>query len=113
MRKSDKKIDKQLCQQLTEVCSKALENIEGFQWLTHVVNYSNFPKSLRVICVFDTNQHLDSYLQSTNPDYLQSLINIALAELNIKLNNIANCVVLDTEQNCQQQHKGNWAMRLS
>ena len=51
MRKTDKKMDNQLRHVLTEVCEVALKDINGFQWLTHVVNYSNFPKSLQVVCV--------------------------------------------------------------
>ena len=58
MRKTDKKMDNQLRHVLTEVCEVALKDINGFQWLTHVVNYSNFPKSLQVVCVFDTNENL-------------------------------------------------------
>ena len=59
MRKSDKKLDNQLRLVLTDVCETALKEVEGFQWLTHVVNYSNFPQSLRVVCVFDTNENFD------------------------------------------------------
>jgi len=49
MRKTDKKLDNQLIKLLTEVCETALEDFSGFQWLTHIVDYSNFPKSLKVI----------------------------------------------------------------
>jgi len=46
MRKTDKKRDNTLRLALTEVCDIALKDIAGFQWLTHCVNYSNFPQSL-------------------------------------------------------------------
>ena len=113
MRKSDKKIDQQLRKVLTEVCTQCKNTIKGFEWLTHRVNYSSFPNSLKVICVFDTNVNLENYIQSHNNHYLQSLINMTLCELGIKLNKGKNIVSFDTEQNCQQQHNGNWAIRLS
>ena len=112
MRKSDKKLDNQLRMVLTQVCENALEEIEGFQWLTHMVNYSNFPKSLKVVCVFDTNESLDRYLLSETNNQLQSLIKRELSKLNIQFKNIVNNVLFDTEENCEKQHNGNWAQRL-
>jgi len=52
MKKSDKKIDNNICKALTEVCEYALDNIEGYQWITHTVNYNAFPRSLIVTCMF-------------------------------------------------------------
>ena len=49
MRKTDKKIDKQIISALTEVCDSALKAFTGFEWLTHRVNYTNFPKSLKIM----------------------------------------------------------------
>ncbi|MBW8189737.1 Fis family transcriptional regulator [Neiella marina] len=113
MRKSDKKIDNQLRIILTGICETALTDIKGFQWLTHTVNYSNFPKSLKVVCVFDTNENLDSYLTSVNNNLLQSLVKSELSEIGINFKNIVNHVLFDTEENCDNQHNGNWASRLS
>lgn len=74
MRKSDKKVENQLRIALTEVCEAALKNGNGFQWLTHQVNYSNFPKSLQVICVFDINESLARFMKTTSCQELGSLI---------------------------------------
>ena len=112
MRKSDKKLDNQLRIVLTQICENALEEIEGFQWLTHIVNYSNFPKSLKIVCVFDTNESLDRYLLSETNNQLQSLIKRELSKLNIQFKNMVNHVLFDTEENCENQHNGNWAQRL-
>ncbi|HCC80946.1 MAG TPA: Fis family transcriptional regulator, partial [Methylophaga sp.] len=43
MRKTDKKIDNELRLKLTDVCEQGLKNIAGFQWLTHLVNYDDYP----------------------------------------------------------------------
>lgn len=113
MRKSDKKLDNQLRKVLTDVCENALKHIDGFKWLTHTVNYSNFPNSLKVICVFDTNESLDNYLLSKSNNQLQLLVANELNRLGIKLKNITNHVLFDTEENCDLQHNGNWAKRLA
>jgi hypothetical protein len=52
MRKSDKKLENAIRLQLTEVCEFALENTQGFLWLTHTADFKRFPNSLEVRCVF-------------------------------------------------------------
>ena len=52
MRKTDKKLDNLIRQRLTEVCDFALQNCDGYQWITHNVNYSRFPESLIITCMF-------------------------------------------------------------
>ena len=113
MRKSDKKIDNQLRILLTEICETALESIDGFQWITHVVNYSLFPQSLRIVCVFDSNESLEKYLQSDNSQQLSSSITKALSQMGLKFKNIDKHMLLDTEENCDEQQDGNWARRLN
>ena len=112
MRKSDKKLDNQIRSGLTDVCEAALKDLEGFQWLTHLVNFNNFPQSLKVICVFDTNDSLDNYLLSGKNDYIQSLIVSELQKLDISLKSVRNQILFDTEENCKSQHNGNWSKRL-
>lgn len=113
MRKSDKNIDNKIIKALTNVCHIALEDITGFEWLTHSVNYDNFPRSLKVVCVFDNNQSLATYLKSENSQYLTSLIINNLAKINIKLNNVNSQIELDSEESCRLYHAGNWQKRLS
>ena len=52
MRKTDKKIENKLRQVLTEVCDFALQEIAGYQWISHSVNYNRFPDSLVITCMF-------------------------------------------------------------
>ncbi|WP_286235397.1 Fis family transcriptional regulator [Thalassotalea sediminis] len=112
MRKTDKKIDNQLREVLTDVCEVALLNIDGFKWLTHLVNYKNFPQSLQVVCVFDSDEHLAHYLQSPDNNNLAKMVQHALQKLKINVKNMSNHIRYDTEQRCEQQHAGNWAQRL-
>jgi len=113
MRKTDKKIDNQLRLALTDVCETALKEIDGFQWLTHLVNYSDFPKSLKVICVFDTNEQLSAFTSNHNQHILTSSIQIKLNEMGVKLKSMADHISYDTEENCEKNHNGNWAARLA
>lgn len=111
MRKTDKKLDNQLRLVLTDVCETALKKINGFLWLTHLVNYSDFPQSLKIVCVFDTNERLADFMSSSRTG-LESLIQVKLAEINIHLKKRANQISYDTEESCDHEHHGNWSDRL-
>ena len=113
MRKMDKKIDKQLRIVLTDVCETALKKYVGFQWLTHVVNYSNFPKSLKVVCVFDTNENLNNFMLDNHSQALNILIQKKLFEVDVNINNVVNHISYDTEENCDKNDNGKWAVRLA
>lgn len=112
MKKTHKKIDNTLRESLTRVCDIALVKIEGFKWLTHMVDYDDFPRSLKVICVFDSHQNQTVAQDQHKHDYMCDLINQALQKENIKLPNIKGQVRFDSEERCVSQHGGNWAQRL-
>ena len=112
MRKTDKKIDNQLRLLLTEACEIALKDIHGFQWLTHLVNYSNFPKSLKVVCVFDTDENLSCFMSQKSKTELASLIQMKLHIVDVEVKNMTNYIFYDTEQNCHKEHDDKWASRL-
>ncbi len=113
MRKSDKKLDNEIRKALTSICENQLKLCEGFEWLTHTANYSNFPASLKVICVFDTNEQLELFLASSDCTKVTSSISKALSNLGIKLSQSAKYLVFDSEENCGRDNKGNWKARLS
>ena len=112
MRKSDKKIENQIRTTLTEVCDTALKEYKGFQWLTHYVNYDRFPQTLRVVCIFNTNDELISFMATKNGNDLSKLIQIKLLRVGISLKKMSNHIVFDTEENCNKEHNGKWADRL-
>ena len=112
MRKSDKKLDNKLRIALTEVCDIALKDFTGFQWLTHIVNYTNFPKSLKIVCVFDTNDNLSNFKAKDISLNLSTLIQKKLFEIDVPLKSMSNHITYDTEENCENNHHGKWADRL-
>ena len=111
MRKTDKKIDNALRKGLTVICDKALEDIEGFKWLTHVVDYNRFPSSLKIILVFDTQvqKHTFTTLQQQQ---IQDSVSALLRSLQINLRSVAEHILIDCEEDCANQHAGNWQKRL-
>ncbi|PCJ30127.1 MAG: Fis family transcriptional regulator [Gammaproteobacteria bacterium] len=98
---------------LTQVCETALKEIDGFQWLTHLVNYSDFPKSLKVICIFDTNEKLLAFTTSSDNNVLRAAILSKLNGIGIKLKSVDSHISYDSEESCAKQHNGNWANRLT
>ena len=113
MRKKDKKLDNQLRVALTDICETALKDVAGFEWLTHLVNYADFPKSLKVVCVFDTNDNHHHFMKTESHDGLNRLIQKKLLEIGIKVNNITNHLSYDTQENCDKNNSGKWAGRLA
>ena len=109
MKKNDRKIDKAIIEVLTEACDIAEQNYIGFRWLTHFVSYSNFPDSLCVVCIFDTN----AQLQKTDMDGLRKLIKEQLLSININIKDLSRQVNFDTEENCNSKHHGNWNERFN
>jgi len=112
MKKTHKKIDNTLRVSLTKVCDSALENVAGFKWLTHLADYDNFPRSLKVICVFDTNKNQTLAEQQGRDAYLCDLIKRELLKENIKLADVNRQVKFDSEERCANQHGGDWSQRL-
>lgn len=111
MRKTDKKLDKQIISVLTEACETALHQFTGFQWLTHCVDYANFPSSLQVVCVFDTNLNLEQLLATDSRDQFNSLISRHLLGADIKIK--PKQISYDSEEACEHLHNGNWSDRLA
>jgi hypothetical protein len=108
MRKTDKKIDNALREVLTEVCDTALKNYDGFKWITHFANYNNFPGSLSVVCIYDTNEQLEK----TDVNGLRILISEKLLSIDINIIDIRRHVNFDTEENCINENNGKWKERF-
>ncbi|MFT7214513.1 MAG: hypothetical protein ACI9XK_004781 [Granulosicoccus sp.] len=108
MRKTDKKIDSAIVRALTEVCETAKENNDGFEWITHFSNYNNFPRSLSIVCIYDTNEQL----KSADLNEICLLINRKLLSINVNLKDIRRHVDFDTEENCTSENDGNWNERF-
>ncbi|MBJ7537386.1 Fis family transcriptional regulator [Marinomonas sp. C1424] len=108
MKKTDKKIDNALREALTQVCESALASIDGFVWLTHLVNYNDFPRSLNIVCVFETDEQLSTAYDKKETDQLCRLIESKLRDIDIKLKQAMKQISFDTEEACERFHGGKW-----
>lgn len=111
MKKSDKKTEQAIINALTDVCDEAKTHITGFEWLTHTVNYKNFPASLRVACVFvDAASQQQAIDQHKAEQLLMDIQNtLKHCDIQIKTSQIS----IDNEEACNAQHQGDWQLRLS
>ena len=112
MRKSDKKIDNTLIAALTKACEAAHEEFFGFQWLTHFANYSNFPESLTIVCVFDTSENLEKMYQKDNGNAFREMIISELKSVNIIDKDASQHIEFDTEEKCKKENDGKWHERF-
>ncbi|OIQ48026.1 MAG: hypothetical protein BM565_03405 [Gammaproteobacteria bacterium MedPE] len=83
MKKTHKKIDNQLRQALTNACEEIKDNIEEFAWLTHQVNFEQFPQSLRVSCYFSNSSSLLDATNSGTCAAIGQIIKVHLSKIAI------------------------------
>jgi hypothetical protein len=112
MKKTDKTLENTLVTLLTKVCEQSLKSLEGFQWLTHLANYNDFPRSLTIICVFDSQEQVSKLLASPNHKYLVRMIVEQLKSAGIQLPNPQKQIKFDSEESCNLEHAGKWNRRL-
>lgn len=99
--KTQKKIDNNIRLALTDACELFLDDISGFQWLTHQANYSNFPASLSITCVFDTDENQKQACQNGNSTKMQNLIQAKLLKIGVKLKSPKQQVIFEYEEKPQ------------
>lgn len=111
--KTTQKLDNNICKALTLVCEDKLHEIDGFCWLTHRVNYTDFPASLIVTCVFDTDQSIENMKVNDLDNAFRQSIQQALLKIGVILKNINRNIHFDSEEACQKSHAGQWESRLA
>ncbi len=112
MKKTDKKRENQIRDTLTDICDYALDHFEGFEWLTHRVDYARFPKSLKIICVFDTNDNLKEFMKNHQREF-NDKIKTEMAAIEAPIADTGRQIKYDTEQKCQEMNGGHWGDRLA
>lgn len=112
MRKSDKKLDNQIRETLTELCDELLDLNVGFEWLTHLVDYDRFPQSLKVICIFQNDEQQKEFVASPHYPALINNLQTRLKKLSISLKDASKHLFFDNEAACERTHQGKWADKL-
>ena len=110
--KTTKKLDDNICKALTIACDDSLHVIEGFAWLTHRANYTNFPASLIVTCVFETNDDIQKMQDTDLASEFRKNIQKQLLKVGVIIKNISKNIHFDSEEACNTHHQGQWNERL-
>ena len=111
--KTSQKIDNNVCKALTIACESSLHEVAGFVWLTHRANYTNFPGSLVITCVFNTDEEIETMKALQQDETMIATIQKQLLKVGVVVKNIKKSVHFDSEQACQAKHDGQWADRLA
>lgn len=91
-------IERELIRALTCACETAKAEIVGFQWLTHEVDYQQFPQSLVVTWMFDSEANRARALASSDAARMRELTQVAFEEVGISVADIAAHIVFSVEQ---------------
>ena len=110
--REQRQLDRELSRTLTRACDVARAEVEGFAWVTHEVQWDDFPASLRVIWIFESNADIASALKAGSDKRLLALSEIALREAEVTVKSIEQHVHLDSEEECLRTDAGNWRARL-
>jgi hypothetical protein len=111
--KTNQKIDNNVCKALTIACESSLHDVEGFIWLTHRANYTNFPASLVITCIFNTNDEVALMKEQQLDELLRNTIQKQLLKIGVVVKKIDKQVQFDSEESCEKQHNGEWDRRLA
>ncbi len=97
MKKTDKKREKSIVQGLTRVCEIAKNEVSGFEWLTHTIDYDDFPNSLMVHCILTSDESIRQVIDSGQDKAIFKLICDELVLIDINFKDISNRVTFDTK----------------
>lgn len=110
--KTQKKTDSKIRAELTLICEDALKDLPGFRWITHQADYSNFPASLLMICVFDTEENKQAAVANEKYSGIKKCIHSKLLKIGVVLKHVDKQVMADSEEACECEHEGDWQERL-
>ena len=110
--RQQRQLDRELSRTLTQACDVAKAEVEGFGWVTHEVRWDDFPASLRVIWIFESNADIARALKEGWNQRLLALTDRALRDAEITVKRVEQHMDLDSEEECQRADAGNWRARL-
>lgn len=111
MKRSAKKTESSIVKALNDVCENLKLEYDGFSWLTHFVDYSNFPQSLKIVFVFDTNQSIEEAKNKVLFKTIFDLTESRLKRESITVKRIDKAVFFDTEENGADFDNASWCRK--
>ena len=113
MNKNDKKTENALVKALNDICESLKDQQHGFIWLTHFVDYAHFPQSLKIVFVFDNNQHL---IEAKNAALFETVFQLTESRLkreSVYIKRIDKAMFFDTEENGADFDDVKWCRKYS
>jgi len=113
MNKQERTLEKELIKSLTSCCESIKTEVDGFEWLTHTMKFANINQTIKIICIFDKQNHLEQAELNGKLALMSKAILKKLNNLNIKPVKTNKQILFDSEENCNLAHDGNWQQRLN
>ena len=113
MNRNQKKIESAIVKALNDVCETLKDKYSGFSWLTHFVDYSNFPQSLKIVFVFDTKSSLEKAKNEALFKTIFALTESHLKRESVTIKRIDKTVFFDTEEMGADFDDSNWCRKYS
>lgn len=113
LKRNEKKIESAIVKALNDVCETLKLEYDGFSWLTHFVDYSNFEQSLKLVFVFDTKISLE---QAKNKTLFKTIFELTESRLKreaVTVKRIDKAVFFDTEENGADFNDSSWCRKYS
>ncbi|WP_188151077.1 Fis family transcriptional regulator [Teredinibacter waterburyi] len=111
--KTQKKIDANIRNALTDLCENSFKTIDGFQWLTHQADFANFPASLLITCVFESQEQLTEATNLKHCSAIKTAIQARLLKIGVRFKTLDRQVQFDTEEACIAENNHDWPLRLA
>jgi len=113
MNRNQKKIESAIVKALNDVCEILKDEYSGFSWLTHFVDYSNFPQSLKLVFVFDTQISLKKAKNEALFKTIFELTESRLKRESVTVKHIDKAVFFDTEEKGADFGDASWCRKYS
>ena len=113
MKRLDKKTDNTIVNVLNEVCESLKNESIGFAWLTHFSDYTHFPQSLRIVFIFETNQHLEHAKSTARLSAITREAESLLKQNGIVVIHADKTIAFDTEENGANIDSPKWCRKFN
>ena len=112
MKSGDKRTEKAIIKALISVCETCEGELTGFSWLTHFVDYSKFPQSLKIVLVFETIQNLNNAKNNSDLEAITQLVNSNLLDQGVSIKELSKAIFFDTEENGADVDNLKWGRKF-
>lgn len=113
MKSGDKKTEKSIVKALTDVCETCKNELSGFSWLTHFVDYSQFPQSLKIVIVFDTTQNLENAKHKSDLNVIKQHVHSNFLAEGVVVKSLNKALFFDSEENGADINNRKWERRFT